>query len=182
MTEKQVVVSLGHGLRLINEAQLYEQFRPFGLSKRSFRAWMANMHVPYVEIGRTRLYNVNSVLFALTAITRVGQPNFLTPGCHSLKKRREAANTTRTLDPGYYTKNWKLILSDLIANRRMSGLKVTRKVIATIERAADMMTTALLQMEPLSRQKAYDQQITQQALDDGVLEPLRLDDASEDPQ
>lgn len=175
MTDRQVYLSLGSGVRLIDEQQLYDQFKGLGMSKKAFRAWMKCLNVPVIHAGTSRLYNLVSVQMALTAISRVGERDFYAPGSYAKRKLgRVPSHGTDHLADTYWEENFEEVLSNLLAARRINGMKITSGIREIAKKAAHRMTMAALQMRPVAAQADYDARTIKNAVDEGVLKPLQL--------
>ena len=163
-----VHVRIESGLRLVSLDVLLAQIAPMGLTMTGLRMLLDNLQVPTIEIGRTRLVDLFSFQLALRAVLRVGEPDFLTPGCHTIKRRNTKQRPplrpdTTLLDPVRFHANWKRIVSELIAARRSAGRLRVHRTTTLIEQAADRLLAASVHLRPLEAQVLSDRAALQSA-------------------
>ena len=126
-------ISLGSGLRLLSEDQYAEEM---GTTKRGFRALCKALQIPMLEIGSKRYVEMTSFSIAMRAVLSIGNPDFLVPGCQTLKKNRRTTERT-TMKPEEFEKNFETAVlclmasSDLNLKRSIYELKKAAKKVAT---------------------------------------------------
>lgn len=110
---------LGSHSRLYSEDHYLRAFAPHGLTRKGFRALLRALSVPVIHIGQSRLIDHLSFTIAMRAISRIGEPDFLAPGCQPLDRGRRPSTRpcTSKLDPAHVRDNLTAILAELIATR-----------------------------------------------------------------
>lgn len=145
-SEEKIHLSLGPGNRLYSEAYYLEALRPLGVTKRGLRRWMKALRVPFMEIGRHRLYDNLSLSMALRHVLRVGADDFYAPTSESVDKGRARASS---LDWDSFQSNQSAIITELLyAQNHQSSLKPSQ-VRAAARKAAYRM--AALGLSKVSR-------------------------------
>lgn len=151
----RAVIAFSPGNRLVSEDHFLAQLAPVGMTRRGFRSLCRALLVPTLELGSTRFLDAYSFSLALRAILRVGQPDFLAPGCTTLRKARtHPTDATTTLDPAYFEKHASIVIAELLSMRRFTDLKVTREVVDAAREASQRMALAGFQRLPLESQDA----------------------------
>lgn len=150
------------GMRLWSEDYFIEEFAKGGtpISKRAFRALCRALKVPMLEVGSTRLVDALTWAMALRAALRVGQPDFLAPGCETLK-RSNGNGEARELDAGYVTKHLSVIIAEVLAARQISGMEMRKQIAVAAKKAAERMALAGFQELPEKAQKRWAERVLQ---------------------
>jgi hypothetical protein len=125
------------------------------MTKRGFRAFCKALRVPMVEIGKERYVEATSFLLAMRAITRIGQPDFLVPGCETIRKNRRK-NEASELDLEDFRDNFEIVVSELLASKKLNSNTLKFDVKKAARQAADRMLRAGLQFLPSREQRKYD--------------------------
>jgi len=111
-----------------------------------------------VEIGKDRYVEATSFLLAMKAITRIGKPDFLMPGCETIRKNRKKNEVTE-LDLEDFQKNFEVIVAELLASKRVNTGSIKMDIKKAAAQAAERMTRAGLQFMPSKEQKRYDRSV-----------------------
>jgi|TARA_R100001460_G_scaffold7154_2_gene18379 hypothetical protein len=148
----QTFISFGAGVRLMAE-DYYIEAMGNGVTKRGFRALCRNLMVPMIEIGNTRYVDMLRFEIAMTAILRIGEDDFFTPGCKSSAQNRIPKRGKTKLDPEKVLENYELIASELLAAKRVNGVELTRAVQQSTRAAAEKMRDMAFQLAPSRAQK-----------------------------
>jgi hypothetical protein len=95
---------------------------------------------------------------ALNAVTRIGQKDFLVPGCPKDKSllSRQRRKFTRKLDPAYVKDNLELLIAELLAERAISKHIKLDRIARTARDAAEVFVQAGLHQLPLEVQREYE--------------------------
>ena len=114
------------GVEFMLDTDLYQKFAFTGMSFQGFRKMLRCLRVPTLHMGKVRLVRVQSFQLALVAVSRVGQLDFLSPGCDTLNRWREEERDrgTKELDIGRFKKEWKEVVLDLLYSRAKGSDKV----------------------------------------------------------
>lgn len=151
MTE-QTYISLGGGVKLLCE-DFYIEASGFQWSRRGFRALCRNLSVPLIEIGTKRYVDVNVFETAMCAVTRIGEPDFFTPGCTAIRKNQQGE--TR-LNPDKLKQSWRIVLRDMIQRRRMNGAEVGARMRRAAREGADRLYRMGVHLAPVAAQAQID--------------------------
>jgi len=127
-----------------------------GLSKKGFRALCRCLHVPLIEIGSTRYVEMSTFLLAMRCVLRVGEPDFLVPGCATLKKNK-VKGESRELNKERFAENMEVILAELMAARILGNMPATGEVKLAAKEAAKRLAQTGLQFMPSQEQFKHDQ-------------------------
>tara|TARA_R100000458_G_scaffold15239_1_gene12971 strand:- start:307 stop:825 length:519 start_codon:yes stop_codon:yes gene_type:complete len=160
MEDKQLYISFGSGVRLMAEDVYLNELKD--LSKRGFRALCKALSVPMVEIGSTRYVEMTTFLLAMRAVTRVGEPNFLVPGCESLKKNKKKGKAT-SLDTERFKENLEVVLAELMAAKVITDGTITKEVKVAARDAAERLAQTTLRYMPSIEQRKHDEKAIRQA-------------------
>lgn len=149
-------IFFGSGIKLVSEDDYLDELAAHGITRKGFRAWCRALQVPMLEIGTRRYVDLMSFTLALRAVCRVGQPDFYVPGCdrNTWGVHRKTGGTDK-LDPDYFRQNFKVILAELLAARRLSKLS-SRGFKQLAKEAANRMVALATQTLPLRLQEQYD--------------------------
>jgi len=82
-------------------------------------------------------------------------PDFLTPGCETIRKNRRK-NEASELDLEDYKKNFEVVVAELIASKRVNIGSVKLDIKKAASQVAERMTRAGLQFMPSKEQSKYD--------------------------
>jgi hypothetical protein len=156
--EKQWHISLGGGIHLAPEQWYIDfAFTPPGgpplLTVEGFRKFCRVLHVPMVHIGEDRFVDMHRFQLAVSAICRVGEKDFAVPGCEALRRARPEG-MARELDMKRFVTDYRRILQEMLVAKECSGVRLTRDVRETAQRAANRMVQAALQTTPAGAQHA----------------------------
>ena len=160
MEDKQLYISFGSGVRLMAEDVYLNELK--ALSKRGFRALCKALKVPMVEIGSTRYVEMTTFLLAMRAVSRIGEPNFLMPGCDSIRKNNKKGKTT-TLDAEKFKENMEIVLAELMAAKVVGEGTITKEVRTAARDAAERMAETTMRYMPSIEQRKHDEKATKQA-------------------
>jgi hypothetical protein len=127
-----------------------------GMTKKGFRSLCRCLHVPLIEIGDTRYVEMSTFLLAMRSILRVGEPDFLVPGCITLKKNK-AKNEARELSTERFAENMEAVLAELMAARLLGKMPATGEVKKAAREAAERLAKTGLQFMPSQEQLKHDQ-------------------------
>ncbi len=153
--ENRFYISFG-GVRLLSEDSYISEMN--GMTKRGFRAFCKALRVPMVEIGKERYVEATSFLLAMRSITRIGQPDFLAPGCETIRKNRRK-NEVGELDLEEFRKNFEVVVAELLASKKLNSNTLKMDVKKAAREAADRMLRAGLQFLPSKEQRKYDRSV-----------------------
>jgi len=148
-------ISFG-GVRLLSE-DWYTSEMP-NMTKRGFRALCKALQVPMVEIGKDRYVEATSFLLAMKSITRIGEPDFLAPGCETIRKNRKK-NEVSKLDIDRYRDNFEIVVAELLASKKINSGSVKMDIKKAAKEVADRMTRAGMQFLPAKEQGRYDKSV-----------------------
>lgn len=154
MSDEQVYLSFGGGLRLLSEEYFLKELAPLGVTSKGFRALCRSLKVPLIYLGTKVFVDLSSFQLAMKAISRVGQPDFFAPGSRPLKRNKWKG--VKELDREYFEENWEDVLSELIAGRKNHGLKSPQEVTDLARQAARRITDMALQIKASKNQEEYD--------------------------
>lgn len=133
---KDAYVTVGGGLRFLSADYFLRELEPLGVSMRGFRALCKALHVPMLRFGRTWLIELFAFQQALRAVSRLGQPDFLAPGCDLKGSGARPDGAVTDLDIDYFEKNYEAILGELLAARKASGLPTPKDTARAAREAA----------------------------------------------
>jgi hypothetical protein len=166
-------LSFGSGVRLISEDQFLRQFMPAGLTRAGFRRLCRALTVPMIEIGSTRYVDMLSMLLALRSVLRVGEKDFLTPGCQTVRDQRDACrdkSTTRKLDTKRFQQNLHITIAELVAASRINGVRLGSDLSSAATAAARRLALAGLHHYPAREQEDFSHNALRKAFTDRVFE------------
>lgn len=126
-------ISLGPGNRLYSEDSYLVELAPLGVTRRGFRSLLRALGVPTIELGRTRFVDNLSLAMALRAVLAIGKPDFLTPGCETLRRSRGGPST---LDPEEVVSNYTRFVGELLVSDRLSRGSTPRQIRRAARRVA----------------------------------------------
>jgi len=126
-----------------------------GITKKGFRSLCRALTVPMIEISKTRYVETTSFLIAMRAVCRIGEKDFLVPGCNRLR-RNLLKDTVRVLDPETFAKNMSVILDELITAKTLSGGNTSEEVKTAAKKAANRLAETSLRFLPLIEQNNHD--------------------------
>ena len=126
-----------------------------GLSKKGFRALCRCLHVPLIEIGDTRYVEMTTFLLAMRTICRIGEPDFLVPGCKTIR-RNKVTDEARSLSKEKFVENMEAVLAELMAARILGNMPATGEVRKAARDAAERLAESGLQFMPSREQLKND--------------------------
>lgn len=143
-------IFLSSGVQLVWENDLYREggFEKFGFTMRGFRRWLKALGVPRMKTpGGKYLVDLVSLYLAVRAVMRVGQPDFLCPGCKEIArgKRQMPKNTQVKLDLDYFAGCWEDVCNELLYAQRVNWQIVTEAHSTAFQHAARRISLALAQ-------------------------------------
>lgn len=136
---------LGSGTQLISFDNLYAHFAPFGYTPRSFLLFLralgcAPLHPP----SGPPLINLLSLQLAINAATRIGQPDFFSPGHPYKDKPSKLPKRHATkLSPTYFQENWQALIAELLTARELSYSTSSPKTKHAFQSAASKISAQL---------------------------------------
>jgi hypothetical protein len=111
-----------------------------GMTRKGFRALCKALSVPTIEVGNTRLVDALSFSLAMRSVLRLGQPDFLAPGCLTLQRGRRPKDTTTHINQeDLRGENLEVVLLELIAARKLSSASGIPKIRKAAAAAAERM-------------------------------------------
>ena len=146
-------IGLGNGVKLLSEDWYIQEME--GMTKRGFRAFCKALKVPMVEIGKERYVESTSFVLAMRAITRIGQPDFLAPGCETIRKNRKNKQAGE-LNLDDLKENFEVVVAELLAARKINSGHMKLEIKKAAKEAADRMYRAGVQHMPSKEQMKYD--------------------------
>jgi hypothetical protein len=150
---EQRYISFGGGVRLMAESVYIEEVD--GLTKRGFRSLCRALSVPLIEIGDTRYVEMTTFLLAMRSICRIGEPDFLVPGCKTIR-RNKVTDESRTLNKERFVENMESVLAELMAARILGNMPSTGEVKKAARIAAERLAESGLQSLPSQEQLKND--------------------------
>lgn len=125
-------ISLGPGNRLYSEDSYLVELAPLGVTRRGFRSLLRALGVPTIELGRTRFVDNLSLALALRAVLALGKPDFLAPGCDTLRRGGKSSS----LDPEEVVTNYTRFVGELLVSDRLSRGASPRQIRRAARRVA----------------------------------------------
>lgn len=145
-------ISFGHGLLLVTESHLYQQFAPFGFSERGFRLFLRALGVPHLRTpSGDLLYDMLSFKLALKLIMRMGEMDFMAPG----DRKKAPPATYRTVLPKPSRDHWKAALTELLLSYELTGSTPAPARRASFEKAIDRILAVHTHLQREVIQPAY---------------------------
>ncbi len=141
-------ISLGSGLRLLSEDAYAEEM---GVTKRGFRSLCKALQIPMLEVGNKRFVEMSSFAIAMRAVLSIGNTDFLTPGCQTLKKNRRT-NERTTMTPEEFEENFETAVLSLMASSDLNKKRSIRQLKLASKKLAKQLTDAGFQFLPLKAQ------------------------------
>jgi hypothetical protein len=140
-------ISFGGSLKWLAEDRFAAEM---SLSKRNFRKLCRNLGVPMLEVQGTRLVCLPMFEIAMYAISRIGQPDFLTPGCETLSKNRASQYSTTVLDPHYLASEWEQIVAEMVKAKSLKSGRMEKSAVENAREAGRRLAAANVHL-PVSR-------------------------------
>jgi len=128
--------------------------REMGLSLKSFRKLCRALSVPLIEVGSEKFVCLPMFKIAMWTVSRIGRPDFLVPGCATIRAGNRPRCATRELDPEDVKRDFQDIITELIAARRLEGLKTEQETVDVAREAAERLVASAVHLQP---QYAYDE-------------------------
>lgn len=152
---RKIFLSLGSPVRWPSEDYYLQELSSLGMTRKGFRAWMAAVSVPFIEVGTNRFYDYISVTMALRAMGRIGSPNFLVPGCETLKKGRSTEGCRTSIPPEEIKKNYRRYLAEVFAAKKLWNLQTPSDFKGLAEKATDRIIQMAAHLAPAKLQEQY---------------------------
>jgi len=137
-------ISLGSGLRLLSEDEYAYEME---VTKRGFRALCKALQVPMLEIGNKRYVEMTSFSIAMRAVLSIGNPDFLTPGCETIRKNRRT-NEKTTMSTEEFEKNFETAVLCLMASSDLNLKRSIYELKKAAKKVAQRLTDAGVQLLP----------------------------------
>ena len=141
-------ISLGSGLRLLSEQAYADEME---VTKRGFRALCKALQIPMLEVGTKRFVEMSSFAIAMRAVLSIGNPDFLTPGCQTLKKNRKTTERT-TMTSEEFEKNFEMAVLCLMASSDLNKKRSVYELKKAAKKFAKQLTDAGVQFLPARAQ------------------------------
>lgn len=140
------LISFGGALTWYEEARYADEMK---LSTYAFRLLCQALQLPMIEVGAKRFVCLPMFKIAMWAVSRIGEPDFLVPGCDTL---RRAGKTSRcvasTLDTEALKKNLEVVVKELVHARRLEGMKEDDDATDYAREAAERLVQAAVHVQP----------------------------------
>ena len=152
-------ISFGGALRWYDGDRFAKEM---GLTRRAFRALCKALTVPMIEIGEQRLVCLPMFKVAMWAVSRIGEPDFLVPGCETLRRSRaERRRCATALDVDHLRSCWETVVDEMMAARKLEGMKEDKETRSLAKMAAEQLLLVTAQLHPhLHEEVANGQTIT----------------------
>tara|TARA_R100000406_G_scaffold7716_1_gene5121 strand:- start:235 stop:738 length:504 start_codon:yes stop_codon:yes gene_type:complete len=147
----QTYISFGSGVRLMEESEYIEAMGG-GITTKGFRALCSNLRVPIVFIGDGAYVDMHRFEMAMSAVTRIGNENFLFPGSAPMSYRKDTTARVN-LEPDEILQNYETLATELIAAKKVNGVELTRQVRESARKAAERMRDAGFHRAPWKAQQ-----------------------------
>jgi hypothetical protein len=144
-------ITFGGGLVWYDERRFMREMR---VGRPVFRRLCRALKCPMIEVSDTRFVNLQMFRLAMWTISRIGQKNFLVPGCRSLyanQRSKYPDSYTTELDLSHFVDNMDQILKEVVAARKMDGFKVQKQTIDLYREAAERILKANARLGPHTR-------------------------------
>lgn len=139
-------LSFGGALKWYEEARFADEM---GLSKYAFRLLCKSLQVPMVEIGTKRFLCLPMFKIAMWAVSRIGEPDFLVPGCDTLRRAGKTSRcVTSSLDTDRLRDDMEVVIKELIYARKLEGIKEEDETINYAREAAERLVQAAVHIQP----------------------------------
>ena len=139
-------ISFGGALRWYNEDRFATEM---GLTRRAFRALCSALRVPMIEVGESRLVCLPMFKGAMRVVSRIGEPDFLVPGCESLRRSKsERRRCATSLDLDNLRAQWEIVVDEMVSARKLDGAKEEREVRDLTKMAAQRLLQATAHLHP----------------------------------
>jgi hypothetical protein len=139
--------SLGGGLLWASEKRYAQEMQ---LTVPVFRRLCKALKVPMVELpGTERIVSVPMFTLAMFSVSRIGRPDFLVPGCSTLRRARKwRRGAVSELDPGELESSFEECIRELAALRRLKGRTTEMESVDVAREAARRMVEAHALLAP----------------------------------
>jgi hypothetical protein len=155
-------ISLGGGLRLLDEDYYLEQLQGFIRSRRGFRGLCRAIGCPIIFADQGKAY-VDPMTFqiCMKATTRAGGRDFLMPGARGKNgKRTNYPHARSSVPPEELRSHWRWLVGELCAGKRLAKIGTP----AQVKRAMLDLTTRLAELSystlPIAIADEYHKTIT----------------------
>lgn len=132
--------SVGGGLRWVHESRFCDEMQ---LTPTSFRKLCRALGVPMLQIHDDWLVNLHMFRIGLWAATRFGQPDFLVPGCATIRKGRKDNTSATSVSREYIEQNLPKLIDEVNKARIMDGVELEQRTIDESRDAARRMLNLL---------------------------------------
>lgn len=149
----QHYISFGSGVRLMSE-EWYLEATGHQFTKVGFRKFCECLGVPMIEIGASRYVDMVRFEIALSSVLRIGEPNFFSPGCETLRNQSvNVPQEQRVADQEKLVRNYRALAAELLLSKKVNGIQLTRTTRKSLGDAARRMADSALQLLPARAQQ-----------------------------
>lgn len=139
-------MSFGGALTWYEEARYSDEM---GLSTHAFRLLCKSLQLPMIEIGVKRFVCLPMFKIAMWAVSRIGEPDFLVPGCDTLRRAGKTSRcVTSTLDVEELKKNLEVVVKELVYARKLDGIQEDDDATDYAREAAERLVRAAVHIQP----------------------------------
>ncbi len=139
-------LSFGGALKWYEEARFADEM---GLSTHAFRLLCRSLQVPMIEIGTKRFLCLPMFKIAMWAVSRIGEPDFLVPGCDTLRRAGKTSRcVTSSLDLDQLRDDMEVVVRELVYARRLEGIAEEDDAIDYAREAAERLVQAAVHIQP----------------------------------
>ncbi len=149
-------ISFGSGVRLANEMWYVDEGFQGKLTRTQFRTLCKSLKVPMFCICDERYVDMHRFEVAMTAVLRIGEPNFVATTPSS---RHPPLGGVRRLDLAKFRKNFGTIIAELIAAKKTATTKTPKAVLNATRLAAERLALAGLMHLPQGLQDSRAQHL-----------------------
>lgn len=129
-------ISIGPYVRLYSEDHFLRELAPLGLTRNTLRRFFRALSVPTLHLSKTRYVDAFTLSLALRAVLRIGEPDFLAPGCDVLQTGEKPRRTTKSLDPTRLRSDLEPLIFELLAAHKTRAWDIPSAEIAAAARDA----------------------------------------------
>lgn len=131
-TDTLSAISLGSGILLVRDSDLFTRFAPYGFTLPEFRNWRRALGCPAMVMPNGEEFvDLHCFRLAIRLALRFGASDF----------KVGKSSTT----PEEYAQNWRLVMADILASRNEDYAVNTEEVRAGLEKAANRCALFLAQ-------------------------------------
>lgn len=139
-------LTLGAGAQWVSQDDLFEQFAPFGFTKRSFALLLEALGVPRMHMPNgMKIVDIEVFRLGMKFVTALGRPDFLSPG---YKGKRPMGSVTQISEQEFASR-WRRTLKEYLGAREMGFRDNPAELRYSTERAMQRlaMQVSMLQQE-----------------------------------